>query len=180
MKSKMIGRAGQGGFGHEQGTEGRVGAKALGHACFRKILVPIDFSESSMHALSVALDIAGHFGSVVVLLHVVAPTVYPDTPFSLSPALDETTQNLVESGRERLEVICRRRVGGQITAETLVRIGHAHSEIADTANALGVDLIVLSTRGHTSLQHVSLGSTAEKVLRQASCAVLTVKPPGST
>jgi universal stress protein A len=58
----------------------------------------------------------------------------------------------------------------------LSRMGRAHSEIPDTAKALGADLIVMGTHGYTGLKHMLLGSTAERVVRQAPCPVLTVRP----
>jgi nucleotide-binding universal stress UspA family protein len=65
-------------------------------------------------------------------------------------------------------------MGGKVSVEILVRMGRAHSEIPDTAKAMGVDLIIISTHGYAGLKHALLGSTAEKVLRCASCPVLTV------
>jgi universal stress protein A len=57
----------------------------------------------------------------------------------------------------------------------LVRSGVAFDEIAKVARELKVDLIILSTHGHTGLKHVFLGSTAENVVRRAPCAVLVVR-----
>jgi nucleotide-binding universal stress UspA family protein len=56
-------------------------------------------------------------------------------------------------------------------------MGHAYSEIPDTAKAMGADLIVIATHGYTGLKHVLLGSTAERVVRHAPCPVLTVRQP---
>jgi nucleotide-binding universal stress UspA family protein len=64
--------------------------------------------------------------------------------------------------------------------EILVRIGHAHSEIPDTASALNVDLIVMGTHGYAGLKHVLLGSTTERVVRHAACPVLTVRLPATS
>ena len=80
---------------------------------------------------------------------------------------------------ERLEGLNRKRIVQRVPTETLVRIGHAHSEIADTAKALAADLIVLGTHGYTGLKHALLGSTAERVLRHAPCPVVTVRQPGA-
>src|SRR5215831_13278664 len=69
---------------------------------FKKILVPIDFSDCSMLALDAALVLAEKFGSKITLLHVVEPAAYPEN-YLLSPStLDETNQNLLTAGRERL------------------------------------------------------------------------------
>jgi universal stress protein A len=144
-----------------------------------RLLVPVDFSDCSLRALEYALALAERFGSKIVLLHVVEPAVYPENYLVASPALDETNQNLLESARERLQELRHKRIGHRIQAETLVRMGRAHSEIPDTAKALGADLIVLGTHGYTGLKHALLGSTAERVVRQGPCPVLTVRYTGT-
>jgi universal stress protein A len=144
-----------------------------------RLLVPVDFSDCSLRALDYALALAERFGSKMILLHVVEPAVYPENYLVASPALDETNQNLLESARERLVALTHKRIGHRCPAESLVRMGRAHSEIPDTAKALGADLIILGTHGYTGLKHVLLGSTAERVVRHAPCPVLTVRYPGA-
>jgi nucleotide-binding universal stress UspA family protein len=144
-----------------------------------RLLVPVDFSDCSLRAMDYAIALAERFDSKIILLHVVEPAVYPENYLVVSPALDETNQNLLESARERLADLGRRRIGHRLQAETLVRMGRAHSEIPDTAKALGADLIVLGTHGYTGLKHALLGSTAERVVRHGPCPVLTVRYTGA-
>jgi nucleotide-binding universal stress UspA family protein len=144
-----------------------------------RLLVPVDFSDCSLRALDYALALSEQFGSRIILLHVVEPAVYPENYLVASPALDETNQNLLESARERLSDLSRKRISHGAPAETLVRMGRAHSEIPDTAKALGADLIVLGTHGYTGLKHAFLGSTAERVVRHGPCPVLTVRYAGA-
>jgi universal stress protein A len=143
-------------------------------ARIRKILVPVDFSECATAALAYAVSFAGQLDASLVLLHIVEPAVGGETYLTLTPTLDDTNEHLVEAARERLQAVRQRHIGQQ-NSEILVRIGWAPSEIADTAQALGADLIILGTHGHSGLKHVLLGSTAEKVVRQAGCPVLTVR-----
>jgi len=56
-----------------------------------------------------------------------------------------------------------------------VRTGKAFNEINQVASELKADLIVISTHGYTGLKHTLLGSTAERVVRHAPCAVLVVR-----
>ncbi len=146
----------------------------------QKILVPTDFSDCSMHALEYALSMAELFRARLILLHVVEPAVCPENYMAVSPGFDDTNQSLMETARERLDTICRKRIGGRISSETLVRMGHAYSEIGDTAKAMGADLIVIATHGFTGLKQVLLGSTTERVIRHAPCPVLTVPHPQQT
>ena len=63
-----------------------------------------------------------------------------------------------------------------LACDLLVREGYPATVIEEAAAELGVDLIVIGTRGHTGLKHLLLGSIAERVVQKAPCAVLTVKP----
>lgn len=145
----------------------------------KRILVPIDFSDCSLQALDYALAFAEQFQARLILLHVVEPAVYPENCLGLAPVMDETNQSLVESARERLAELSRKRVGHRAVAESLVRLGRAHSEIPDTAQAMGADMIILGTHGYTGLKHALLGSTAERVVRHGPCPVLTVRHSGT-
>ena len=155
----------------EKGVSPPPGGAALK---LRRILVPLDFSPGSLKALDYAFSLAEKFEASLILLHVVEPTVYPDNYMLLPQAVEEINQNLVQAARERLESVSRRRPHPRPAVELLVRLGHAHSEIPDTAQAMAADLIILGTHGHAGLKQVLLGSTAERVVRQASCPVLTV------
>ena len=141
----------------------------------KRILVPIDFSESSLRALDYALALGTKFGGTVTLLHVVEPTIVPQTKLAVPLAVDEANHNLVESKRERLAEIAANKLTPVLaTEQLLVRLGHAHSEIIDTAKALGVDIIVMGTHGSAGVKYVALGGTAERIVRQASCPVLSI------
>jgi len=142
-----------------------------------RILVPVDFSECALYALDYALAYAEQFHAKLILLHVVEPAVYTENHMAGTLALDQNNQVMLDAARERLADISRKRIGQRAANESLVRIGHPYSEIPDTAKAMGVDLIVLSTHGYTGLKHVLLGSVAERVVRHASCPVLTVRQP---
>jgi nucleotide-binding universal stress UspA family protein len=137
---------------------------------FKTLLVPTDFSDCSLVALDYALALAIQFHAKIVLLHIVEP-------LAILPVLDEIGDRQVRAGRERLAALCRKRIGNRVPFEVLVRMGRAHSEIPDTAKALDADLIVIATHGNTGLREALLGSTAQRVVTQAHCPVLTVRPP---
>ena len=142
---------------------------------FKRILAPIDFSGCSLSALTYALGMAGKFAAKVTLLNVVEPTAYADNYLTTPAAMEEAHQNLMTTGRERLTALQRRAVAQRLVVETLVRMGRAQSEISDTAKAIGADLIVMGTHGHSGLKQLLLGSTADRVIRNAPCPVLTVR-----
>jgi len=64
-----------------------------------------------------------------------------------------------------------------LEVETIVVKGVPFNEIINAATEINVDLIVIGTHGRTGLSHVMLGSVAEKVVRKATCPVLTVRMP---
>lgn len=160
-------------------NSGEIGSEGHLHRRVKKMLVPVDFSECSLKALDYAAGLAAQLGAKMTVLHIVEPAMHADNYLAASSSLDPTTENIVEAGRERLMYLAGKHVGTRAGNELLVRMGRAPSEILDTAKALGADLIVMGTHGHTGLKHVLLGSTAERVLRQAACPVLTVRWAGN-
>jgi len=131
----------------------------------RQILVPIDFSDCPLRALDLASTIAHPFGAKLTLLHVVESAVSQQ---SYPGSLRRWRKPIKASSKP---------VANALRLQILVRIGRAHSEIPDTASALGADLIVMGIHGYTGLKHVLLGSTTERVVRKAACPVLTARLP---
>jgi universal stress protein A len=139
----------------------------------RKILVPIDFSDCSKKALRYAVPFARQFGAALTLLNVVQIT-YPTG--ELGPVAPPVAENEArEASQTALETLVKREVGEGLPAAATVRFGQPAEEIVLAASELEVDLIIISTHGHTGLKHILLGSTAEHVVRRAPCPVLTVR-----
>jgi universal stress protein A len=143
------------------------GQGSLAVFSLKKILVPVDFSDCSKKALQYAVRFARQFGAELTLLHVVPR--YPAIP-DMGPIDVETLQE----GRTQLEVV-RLTIGDLAASHTLMRTGTPHIEILDVAKERNIDLIILATHGRTGLTRAILGSTAERVVRQAPCPVLVVR-----
>ena len=143
----------------------------------KKILCPADFSDFSMHALTYAVSLAQQYGSKLLLLHVV--DVFMHDPAYFAPYAPDRSmfEDFEKKARTRLEEICKENIPAAITAEPIVRVGRAFVEIVRAAREMEVDLIVIATHGRTGLSHAMFGSTAEKVVRKASCPVLSFKHP---
>lgn len=146
----------------------------------RRILVPVDFSEKAVHALRYAVPLARQLRCKVTLLHVLEWSVVPATWGSFTT--DE--QILIAAAEQSLTSLARRTVPAEMLEQTMVRVGRPHQAIAETAQGLKTDLIVIATHGHNILTRALLGSTAERVVRHATSMVLTVRqntagrPPG--
>lgn len=146
---------------------------------FAKILCPVDFSEHSKAALAHAEEVARKFGAELTLLHVVEPILYP-VAYGLPPVSPVDYEQAARDSADKALAGLAGEVGGRgLRAHARVEAGAASQRICELARADGFDLIVLATHGYTGLKHVLLGSTAERVVRSAPCAVLVVKsaPP---
>jgi nucleotide-binding universal stress UspA family protein len=83
---------------------------------------------------------------------------------------------LREKGGDQLKALIRREIGDRVEASWIVRTGNPHQEILREAEERGVDMIVVATHGHSGVEHMLFGSTADRVVRHARCPVLTVGP----
>lgn len=139
----------------------------------RNIVVPVDFSEESMSAVEAALPFARKFKGKIHLVHIVEPVVYPPEA-GLIP-VDQT--DLIKASKRQLERVGRKAVPDSLRGRMVVDLGHPPRKVTQVAKRLKGDLIVLSTHGYTGIQHVLMGSNAERIVRYASCPVLVVRQP---
>lgn len=145
----------------------------------RRILCPVDFSDASRHALDHAIVIAGWYESRITALHVCHPMIllnppvlFADFPGSVLPT--ETDRQQV--GEQLREWLAPADAAG-LQTDAVFDEGNTSATILDRARALPADLIVMGTHGRGGFERFMLGSVTEKVLRKASCPVLTVPPP---
>ncbi|HLG57496.1 MAG TPA: universal stress protein [Vicinamibacterales bacterium] len=141
----------------------------------RRILCPIDFSDFSRHALDHAVAIAKWYGSTITLFNV-APLVpaiayAPGTP--MLPVTVPTPDDLdaLLASMKRFAAV---ETAGSVPMQFEIGEGDAAAEILDRSNAIPSDLVVMGTHGRSGFERLILGSVTEKVLRQATCPVLTV------
>jgi len=143
------------------------------HLPWRRILVPIDFSENSLRALDVAVPLARDCGANLLLVSAVEPASYAaglETMLLTTPGA-----TLLRNTKAALLKLARRSVPSGVSANILAARGRAHDVIPRVAKQKHIDLIVLTTHGRTGLERVLLGSTAERVVRHAPCPVFVVR-----
>lgn len=144
-----------------------------------KILVPVDFSECSREAMRYALMLARRLGAHVEALHVwTLPMVatagdmliaMPDQPYQRAADwMEREAQEAMDRFVSELDT-------GGLRVATRVEPGRAEETILSMANQGSFDLIVMGTHGRSGLSHLLMGSVAERVVRLASCPVMTVK-----
>jgi len=153
----------------------------------QRILVPIDFSIESLKALRYATDLATRFGAEVLALHVIEPTYVGRAArsFSAQPSVAAYQDAEWRIASADLELLAAELNEEGSRVETMVKRGVPAQVIVDTAKSTPAELIVMGTHGRTGLPHMLIGSVAERVVRLASCPVLTVRraprtPPKTT
>jgi universal stress protein A len=144
-----------------------------------KVLVPVDFSETSRLALAWAYDYALRAPCELHLLHVIEDHLADVLP--PRPPRDRMGQDIAAVTREAEEELARmvpdgkERAGLGPIVQHVAR-GPVAQEILRVAEKLDVEMIVMGTHGRTGIAKLMIGSVAEKVVRHAACPVVCVKP----
>lgn len=138
----------------------------------KRVLCPVDFSHFSHAALPLASNLCREFGATAILAHVVDSRMdYPD--WTAQVALNNSA-NVAKSAEKDIAKVAAELTGFPV--EQNVSVGIPYRTLVDLANSENIDLIVMPTHGRHGLSHALLGSVAEKMVRYASCPVLTVRP----
>ena len=142
-----------------------------------KVLVPIDFSDYSKSALKYAVNFVKYFKANLILVYVVEPVIYPPD-FSMGQiAIPSVDLEMDKRAIEELNKLAEQEIPTEIKVKSIVKTGKPFIEIIETAAEEDIDLIIIATHGHTGVEHILFGSTAEKVVRKAPCPVLTLREP---
>ncbi len=140
---------------------------------FKKILCPIDFSETSYRALEIAKQLARDSDAELVIAHVWHPPPYV---YGAEPPISGTiVQTMIDDATRRLQSVQLETTKTTQRSSERFLTGVPWDQIVGCAKAEGSDLIVIGTHGRTGLRHALLGSVAEKVVRHAPCAVMVVR-----
>jgi len=143
----------------------------------KKVLVPIDFSDYSKSSLKYAVNFAKNFNASLVLVYVVEPVIYPPD-FSMGQiAIPAAGIEMDKRAKEELNKLAEKEIPSDLNVKKIIKTGKPFVEIVETAAEEDVDLIIIATHGHTGVEHILFGSTAEKVVRKAPCPVLTLREP---
>ncbi len=133
-----------------------------------RIVCPIDFSPASANALRVAIDYARAFKAEIHAVHAYQLSAYASPNSDLARDLEVQTREEVEAFLATIETF-------GVPVKTALRLGVPYVEIVEAARELNAELVVMGTTGKTGLQHLLLGSVAERVVRTADVPVLSVR-----
>jgi nucleotide-binding universal stress UspA family protein len=143
---------------------------------FERILCAIDFSECSIAALGYAVSLAEHSDADLTVVNVIEWTPVGYDPL-VGPPIDLAGYRMSaeSSARERLHKVVLMSASGLPGVEEIVTSGKPHHQILRIATEQGSDLIVLGIHGRNPVDRMLFGSTAEPVVRRATCPVLSVR-----
>lgn len=138
---------------------------------FKKILCPVDFDTNSIAALDAAAEMARQNDGALEVLHVIPIMVEPGTTSFYvnlyTPEEEASKAKLTELAKTHLSDV-------KYTLRTA--IGQPAAAILHAQKTLDADVIVMSTHGRRGLSHLFMGSVAERIVREATCPVLTIRP----
>jgi nucleotide-binding universal stress UspA family protein len=145
----------------------------------RNVLVATDFGEAGNAALAYGRALAGSFGATLHVLHVVHDVFLSSYGSEFYIPADPNVQNEVnDAARRELDDLLIDSDGSGPATRKVLRVSNAPANtIVNYAKEADVDLIVMGTHGRKAVAHLLMGSVAERVVRTASCPVLTVHHP---
>lgn len=142
---------------------------------FTNIVCPVDFSEYTEGILRYAVSIAKKYDARLHLLHVI-PNLNYFTPYEsfLTPEnLVLIEKNIEKEIEKDFEKIVK---NIDMPVKKIIKTGVTFVEIIDYVKEENIDLVVMGTHGRSGIEHILIGSVAEKILRRSPCPVLTVRP----
>jgi nucleotide-binding universal stress UspA family protein len=150
-----------------------------------KVLVPYDFSETADFALNFATELSGNYSGIqIAVLHIVEMPV--STGLStmgggMDPIADFQNQvffiEMVESRKKQLLDLEKKHHNPRYTFTSKLKVGNVFKSISEAIQEEDSDLVVMGSRGSSGIEEVMIGSNTEKIVRTASCPVVTIKAP---
>jgi nucleotide-binding universal stress UspA family protein len=138
-----------------------------------KIVHPTDFSECAEQARALAVELARALGAELILLHVAVEAAPFREGFMSTRELERFFEDQREWAEQALEERAAEARGHGVPTLARVVTGAPVKEIVETARREGATLIVMGTHGRSALERFFLGGVADKVIRTATCAVVT-------
>lgn len=139
----------------------------------KNILIPVDFSKGSMHALEYALKMVNKIGGDLRILHVRKsksydrPFILKDSEKSYSKTVDEFCNEILDHYKEQYK--------GKGAFDYVITTGKIYKNVIIEAEKLDAGLIVMGTHGVSGFEELWVGSNAYRVVSKASCPVLTIR-----
>ena len=138
------------------------------------ILFATDFSDSSQSAADYAITLAKLTGAHLHVLHVINELDEHQRVMIPREAFQILERELGIQAAKELDLFSKEQAG-DLTTTTYAEVGAPFQIILETSEKVNADLIVMGTHGRTGMEHVIVGSTAERIVRSSRVPVLTVR-----
>jgi nucleotide-binding universal stress UspA family protein len=139
----------------------------------KKILIPTDGSDYSIHAAEYGISIAKVHDAQITVVYVLDEVVIDR--FTKMTEREDIERELKTDGQRYINYVLGLAEKEGVKATSLIAKGRPFEQIVHLANGLNMDLIVLGTYGRRSAERILIGSVAERVIEYANCPVLVVK-----
>ncbi|MBN2654107.1 MAG: universal stress protein [Nitrospirae bacterium] len=143
----------------------------------KRVLIPTDFSDSAMHALEYAVDLAKKYGADLFIINVIYDVASASGMYVPHVSVNEMFREMEENANKEI------RLFGAGLYEDMKNVTHSvirgapYEEIIKFSEQNSIDLIVMGTHGRKGLDRLFFGSTVDRVLRNSKCPVLAVRAP---
>ncbi|BBA69646.1 universal stress protein [Geobacter sulfurreducens] len=144
---------------------------------FSTIVFPTDFSENSEYAFDYALTLAKQFNARLVVIHVINEPVDLRGFYVPHVSFEKLEEEIVAAAEKMMDKFCRTKIKDHENYSSCIVSGIPYDEVLKKATEEDASLIVMGTHGRKGIDHFLFGSTAERVVRNAKCPVMTVRPP---
>lgn len=143
---------------------------------FRRILVPVDFSENAPQLLRDAADIADKFGAELYVVFVVQSFEDYSGFFVPHIPINQFEEELFRGATEKMQKFLAENLKPGVPCQSKILQGDVAETLIGFATANEISLIIMTTHGYKGLEKVLFGSVAERVVKTAPCPVLTINP----
>ena len=141
-----------------------------------KILFATDFSGPSELACKYAVTLAKQFDAKILVVHVINELEFPIHGLFPDHYVESFKKEMAEASEKMMADYCSRNIKDFENYESVIVTGIPFKKIIQKAETEHASLIVVGTHGRTGLEHVVMGSTAEKIVQHACCPVLSIRP----
>jgi nucleotide-binding universal stress UspA family protein len=143
---------------------------------FKKILFPVDLSESSAKIVPFVKSLASRYDARIHLLFVARVFDYFTSMYVPHPSVSQFEKEVIEGAEKRLYEFADESFKDISGTKIKVVAGDPSDEILNYISAHGIDLVVMGTHGRKGLDKVIFGSVAERVVKSARVPVMVVNP----
>jgi nucleotide-binding universal stress UspA family protein len=142
---------------------------------YQSILVPIDGSAQSHTALELAANLLDDERSTLHVLNIQEVPLAEDSLGRSAAVPADNAEELVQSsGHDLIEQACQAAQVNHARVKPIVHAGQPAKEVVSEAQRLGVDVIVMGSRGNSNIKSLVIGSVSHRVMHVAPCAVVLV------